>query len=176
VIRTKNMRKLITSLAALLGLAACYTLPTPMAPPPPPALLALQDLPPGTRADLGPQWYDASGNLRWPPDDGFANAPIAVVLPSGMLLDRFGSPGGRFFSPEGAPYNARALPYVCRAQVYTVYKVDHPLAVESGTAAPWFGEPGGAIQYETGETAAQLFAEGTIEKVSDPGPAPCDGK
>lgn len=93
-----------------------------------------------------------------------------------MLLDRFGSTGGRFFSPQGAPYGARALPYVCPAQVYTVYKVDGPLVVQSGTAAPWFGEPGGAIQYKTSETAAQLLAERKIETAPDPGPAPCDGE
>ena len=170
------MRKILVALTALISLAGCYPLPKPMAPPVPPALLALQNQPPGARSDLGPQWYDASGNFRWPPDDGFAAAPVAVVLPPGMLLDRFGSPGGRFFSPEGAPYAARALPYVCRAQVYTVYKLDRPLTAQSGTAAPWFGEPGGAIQYETGETAAQLLADRTIEPLPDPGPAPCDGK
>lgn len=144
-----------------------------MAPSPPPALLAAQNLSPEARHAVAPQWYDASGNLNWPPDDGFATAPVAVVLPSGMQLDRFGSPGGRFFSPVGAPYDMRALPYVCRDQVYTVYAVDQPFVVKSGTAAPWFGEPGGAIQYETGETAAQMLADRTIESLPDPGPAPC---
>ena len=170
------MRKFIAPLLVLLTLAACYQLPTPMAPPPPPALLALQNLPPGARPDLDPRWYDASGNLHWPPNGGFAAAPVAVVLPSGMLLDRFGRPTGNYFSPQGAPYGARALPYICQAQVYTVYTVDRPLVVQSGTAAPWFGEPGGAIQYETGETASQMLADRTIEPLPDPGPAPCDRK
>ncbi len=164
-------RRAIPLAGLLLGLTACYQLPTPMAPPPPAA--TLQDIRPEARRAIAPQWYDASGNLRWPPDDGFAAMPVAVVLPSGMQLDRFGSPGGRYFSPVGAPYDMRALPYVCQAQVYTVYKVDRPLAAQSGTAAPWFGEPGGAIQYETGETAAQMLADRTIEQALDPGPAPC---
>jgi hypothetical protein len=93
-----------------------------------------------------------------------------------MLLDRFGSTGGRFFSPLGAPYSARALPYVCAAQVYTVYRVHGPLEVQSGTAAPWFGEPGGAIQYKSDGTAAELLATSKIETAPDPGPAPCDRK
>lgn len=49
--------------------------------------------------DLDPQWYDAKGNLNGPPSDGFAAAPVAIGLPSGILLDRSGSPGGRYFSP-----------------------------------------------------------------------------
>lgn len=144
-----------------------------MAPAPPPALVGLQNLPPEVRHGADPQWYDAGGNLRWPPDDGFAAAPVAVVLPPGMLLDRFGSPGGRFFSPQAAPYDARALPYMCQDQVYTVYRVDRPLPANAGTAAPWFGEPGRAIQYQTAETAAQMLADHTIEALPDPGPAPC---
>lgn len=167
------MRKFIVPCAALLGLSACYQLPTPMAPPPPARLLAAQNLRPETRHAIAPQWYDASGNLIWPPNGGFARAPVAVVLPRGMLLDRFGSPGGTYFSPQAAPYAARALPYVCETQVYTVYGVNRPLAVNAGTAAPWFGEPGGAIQYQTGETAAQMLADRTINQAPDPGPAPC---
>jgi hypothetical protein len=161
-------------LAALLPLAGCYPLPAPMAPPPPAPLLAVQNLRPEQRHAIAPQWYDASGNLIWPPNGGFARAPVAVVLPSGMLLDRFGSPGGTYFSPQATPYDMRALPYVCETQVYTVYRVGRPLAVNSGTAAAWFGEPGGAIQYETGEPGTQLLAGHAIAALSDPGPAPCD--
>jgi hypothetical protein len=169
-------RKSLSLVGLLLGLATCQPLPEQRAPAPPAAFVAQQHLPPGARPDLDPRWYDASGNFSWPPNDGFAAAPVAVTLPPGMLLDRFGSPGGRFFSPQGAPYSARALPYVCPAQVYTVYKVHGPLAVQSGTAASWFGEPGGAIQYKSGDTAAQLLTTGKIETTPDPGPAPCDRK
>jgi len=164
------MKKLV-ALAPLL-LSACHTLPPQMAPAPPVALV--QNLPPEVRHDVAPQWYDANGDLRWPPNDGFARAPVAVVLPPGMLLDRFGSPNGRFFSPQGAPYAGRALPYACEAQAYTVYKVDRPLTAASGTAAPWFGTRGGAIQYETHDTAAQMVAGRTLETLRDPGPPPCD--
>jgi hypothetical protein len=168
------MKQLVV-LAVLSGLAACAPpLPPPMAPSPPVALV--RNLPPEVRHDAAPQWYDPSGNLIWPPNDGFARAPVAVALPTGMLLDRFGSPGGRFFSPQAAPYGARALPYDCEAQPYTVYRVDRPLTVASGTAAPWFGTPGGAIQYETRDTAAQMVAGRTLETLRDPGPPPCDGQ
>lgn len=167
------MRKFIVPLAALLGLSACYQLPPQMAPSPPPALGAYQNLSSDARHAIAPQWYDSSGNIIWPPNGGFASAPVAVTLPPGMLIDRFGSPGGTYFSPQATPYDMRALPYVCDTQVYTVYRVDRPLAVKSGTAAPWFGEPGRAIQYQTGENAAQMLGDRTIGMLPDPGPAPC---
>jgi hypothetical protein len=166
------MRKL--AFVLLLALPACYQLPPQMAPSPPAALVAAQNLRPEARHAAAPQWYDAHGNLIWPPNGGFAAAPVPVVLPPGMLLDRFGSPGGTYFSPQAAPYDARALPYVCETQVYTVYRVDRPLAANSGTAAPWFGEPGGAIQYQTAKNAGQMLGDRTIGMLRDPGPSPCD--
>lgn len=163
------MKKQIVPLAALLGLTACYQLPPQMAPSPPPALV--QNLSPEARHAAAPQWYDAQGNMHWPPNDGFAAAPVAVSLPPGMMLDRFGNPDGSYFSPVGTPYDMRALPYACHGLPYTAYRVDRPLVVQSGTAAPWFGEPGGAIQYQTSQTAAHL--KGYLDPLPDPGPAPC---
>ena len=168
--------RLALPIALLLALGGCVTLPVSTAPPPPAPLLAAQNLPPAALHAIAPQWYDSNGNLIWPPNGGFAAAPVAVVLPRGMLLDRFGRPTGTYFSPQAAPYPARSLPYVCETQAYTVYRVDRPLVVKSGTAAPWFGEPGGAIQYQTTETAEQMLADPgrPIETLPDPGPAPCD--
>lgn len=167
------MTQLIAPLGALLLLSGCYTLPAPVAPPPPARLLASQNLTPEALHAIAPQWYAANGNLLWPPNGGFAAAPVVVALPPGMMLDRFGNPNGTYFSPAGAPYDMRALPYICQGQTYTAYKVDRPLAVKSGTAAPWFGEPGGAIQYQTGDSAAGLLRVGAMEKLPDPGPPPC---
>ena len=41
-------------------------------------------------------------------------------------------------------------------------------------AAPWFGEKGGATQYETDEPSAVLIDEHVLEPVPNAGPAPCD--
>ena len=126
------------------------------------------------RPDLSSQWRDPSGAIKWPGHDGFTATPVLMVLPPGLLIDRFGSDYGRFFSPKGAAFKARALPYVCASLVYRVYKLDQPLLAWTGTAAPWFDEPGGATQLETDATAAQLLADRVIEPVSDPAAAPCD--
>jgi hypothetical protein len=158
--RIDTMRSLIRlSVFVLLALAGCASpLPPPTAP---------------FRSDLANQWRDASGAIRWPGDDGFAAPPVLIVLPSGMLIDRFGKETGRFFSPKGAAYGARALPYVCAALVYHVYRIDRPLLAWTGKAAAWFDQPGGATQIETDATVAQLLADGELEAVPDAGPAPC---
>ena len=96
-----------------------------------------------------------------------------MILSPGMLLDRFGSDGGRFFSPKDASYDGRALPYDCHLQPYKTYRVKAPLFVWAGRAAPWFDERGGATQFETDATAAQLVADATIEPVDTAAGAPC---
>ena len=157
------MKKIAILLVAAL-LAGCAA-PTPHAPPAPPL-----------RATLGDKWIDAKGNIVWPPADGFSGVPIAIVLPPGMLLDRFGGPNGRFFSPKGAAYGARALPYDCGLLTYTTYRVKAPLLVWVGHAAPWFDETGGATQFETDATAAQLVVDATLEPVAGASGAGCPSK
>ncbi|MFV0302431.1 MAG: TNT domain-containing protein [Paracoccus sp. (in: a-proteobacteria)] len=114
-----------------------------------------------------------NGDYRWPPDNGFDAPPTYLVLPAGVLLDRFGSDYGRFFSPKGATFGARALPTVCANLVYSVFRVQAPLPVRIGSAAPWFDEPGGAMQVQTDASAAQLIADGTLRRV-DTAASPCD--
>ncbi|MBT6117379.1 MAG: TNT domain-containing protein [Rhodospirillaceae bacterium] len=152
------MRRTALLLALALVLAACAA-PAPVA------------LPPSARADLDTSWVDANG-YRWPPDNGFAGVAAPIVLPAGVLLDRFGGETGRFFSPKGAAFAARALPTVCAALPYTSYRVAAPLPVWIGRAAAWFDEPGGATQVQTDATAAQLVADGTLVRLPAQ-PAPC---
>ena len=70
-----------------------------------------------------------------------------------------------FFSPKGTGYRERALPYVCRGYAYNTYRVVQPLPALLGTAAPWFGEPGGAVQVKTSACVNQLLAAGVLEVV-----------
>ena len=121
-------------------------------------------LPSGARVELSPKWVQ-EGAFRWPPQNGFDGAVTYLVLPAGVLLDRFGSDQGRFFSPKGASFGARALPTVCTDLVYSVYRVHTPLPVKIGSAAPWFDEPGGGIQVQTDASAAQLVADGVLLRV-----------
>lgn len=138
---------------------------------PPRAALA-----PPLRPSLALKWVAPDGTIHWPPSDGFSATPVPVVLPPGMLLDRFGSPYGHFFSPKNAGYEARALPYDCSLLPYTTYRVKEPLLAWTGRAAPWFDEAGGATQFETDATAAQLVADATLEPVSGVTGAPCPAK
>jgi hypothetical protein len=162
------MRPFVRLFLILLALAGCAAAPAAQVPPAPaPQASTL-------RPDLGNQWRDPAGGIRWPSHDGFAAAPVLLVLSPGLLIDRFGSDYGRFFSPKGASFKARALPYVCASLVYRVYKLDQPLLAWTGSAAPWFDEPGGATQLETDATAAQLLADHVIEPAADPMAAPCD--
>ena len=112
------------------------------------------------------QWAEARAQISWPPNDGCAAEPESRSLASGEMIDRFGSEGGSFFSPRGESYQGRAVPYVCTQMDYRVYRVVKPIAVKACKAAPWFGEPGGAIQVQTTDPAYKLVADGKIEVVS----------
>ena len=135
------------------------------------ACAAPASLPPDARADLEARWVDANG-YRWPPNNGFAGPAVPIILPPGVLLDRFGSDHGRFFSPKGAAFQARALPTICEKLTYTTFRVALSLPVWIGRAAPWFDEPGGATQVQTDATVAQLVADGTLVRLP-PQPATC---
>ncbi len=111
-------------------------------------------------------WDGTKANISWPPNDGCAAAPVAETLPAGAMIDRFGSEGGTFFSPRGESFKSRAVPYVCDQMDYRVYKVLKPLPVQACTAAPWFGEPGGAKQVQSADPAYKLVAAQIIEAVS----------
>lgn len=141
-------------------LAGCSVAPTGTTTPPD-----------GARPGLDAKWFAADG-YKWPANDGFSKDPVYVVLEPGMLLDRFGSEGGRFFSPKGAAFGARALPTVCAELVYSVYQVQRPLPVRIGAAAPWFDEQGGATQLMTDATAAQLVSDQTLRRMPQ-ADAPC---
>lgn len=119
-------------------------------------------VPPGMRPDLAGNRWISHCELNWPADDGFAAAPVLRQLPAGMVIDRFGDPHGNFFSPIGTSYGSRSLPYICMDKAYTVYRLAVPLRVEAGYAAPWFGEAGGAVQFRTYVSAADLVANGWL--------------
>jgi hypothetical protein len=140
--------------------------------------------PANLRWDLVPKWIQwASGKatISWPPNDGCALAPQTAQLTVGQTIDRFGSEGGTFFSPRGESYQSRAVPYVCTQMDYRVYRVTRPIPVKTCKAAPWFDEPGGAMQVQAADPAYKLVASGMIQVVSyahggSGGPAPqCGG-
>ncbi|MED1714504.1 glycohydrolase toxin TNT-related protein [Bacillus paralicheniformis] len=120
-----------------------------------------------------PKYYNQeTGDINWPPNNGFDGEPVKMKLQKGMLIDRFGGPGGSFFSPEGIPYEQRALALHSDEVDYYVYEVIRPLEVDGGKIAPWFDRLGGGTQYikyhENGEAYSinELIDEGYIREVS----------
>ncbi|WP_365305471.1 TNT domain-containing protein [uncultured Thiodictyon sp.] len=120
---------------------------------------------PNLRSDLNERWFNANGDLDWPPNTGFSGEPKPTTLPVGTKIDRYGSSGGSFLSPEGTPYAERALPYEQSKMRYHAYEVLKPLDVKSGSVAPHFDQPGNGIQYETSRSVQQLIDEGYLKEV-----------
>ncbi len=122
-------------------------------------------LPWNARPDLRMQWLQADCRYGFPQRDGFASRPRTIVLRSGTVIDRFGQPTGNFLAPADASYMGRAVPYDRLKMPYYRYEVVKPLRVQAGKAAPWFDQPGGGIQYKTGERVQVLLERGYLKQV-----------
>ncbi|PXX01488.1 uncharacterized protein DUF4237 [Mycolicibacterium moriokaense] len=110
--------------------------------------------------DPGPEFTNPDGSLIYP-DDSLPDKPYAVpgtVIPdvqleAGTQLGRFGYPGGAWLAPEGTPFAELSLPPDSALKPYFDYVVDNPANlprgyhIEQSQVAPWFHQPGGAIQY-----------------------------
>ena len=119
--------------------------------------------------DLGvdARWVRADGSPDWPPNNGFAGTPEVVNLQPGARIDRYGSNDGGFLSPAGTPFEQRALPNSSANSQFQTFEVVRPLPVNSGQAAPWFGQPGGGTQYQLqGVNVQQLLDEGYLRVVN----------
>ena len=98
-----------------------------------------------------------------------AVAFAAALAGGGMVLglDRIGGDGGTYFSPDGTPFSERALPPDRLNFDRNSYQIDtsNPLVrqgkiqIEESRIAPWFGQPGGGIQYRFFDGARELTAE-----------------
>lgn len=118
---------------------------------------------PKLRSDLSNEWFDPkTGKLSWPPNDGFSSDQVGQTLDPGTQIDRYGSNFGRFLSPKGASFGARALPYDEASMPYHAFEVLKPLTVQSGRAAAWFDEEGGATQYMTSSSVDELIKNGFL--------------
>lgn len=115
------------------------------------------------------KYYNSDMSPKWPPNDGFAGALKTKTMQPGMKFDRYGYPTGRFGSPVDTPYDSRALlPGTKETSPYNVYEVVESFNMQEGTIAPWFGKPGGGIQYvlNDGRSFQDLINAGIIRKVN----------
>lgn len=87
-------------------------------------------------------------DLYWPPNQGVVGIPQKTTLPRGYVLDRKGSERGEFLAPAGTPIEKRSLDPVGRSAPLHRYKVVSPVDVDWGMARPYFGQPGGGLQFK----------------------------
>jgi len=111
------------------------------------------------------KWVDEAGNIKWPPNDGFAGKPNNVTLKPGTQIDRYGYESGSFASPVGTPYNQRSLAPGTENKPYHVYEVVKPIEAQGGKIAPWFDQPGGRTQYKFNMSIEDLIKGGYIREV-----------
>ncbi|WP_067781424.1 TNT domain-containing protein [Actinomyces vulturis] len=102
------------------------------------------------------------GNLKptetvWPSNGGALGEWRIKTLEPGELIDRYGFPGGKHVSPKGVAFEQRALPPDTNLTNYHVYEVVNLFQVEESIVAPWFGQPGGGIQYRLNESVKELL-------------------
>ncbi|WOI35372.1 glycohydrolase toxin TNT-related protein (plasmid) [Tritonibacter scottomollicae] len=132
-----------------------------------------------TANDLGidPRWINADGSIDWPPNDGFDGPQTITELQPGARFDRYGGrfdengqfvDTGGYVSPTGVPFEQRSLPNSSVNRPYQEYEVLQPIPnVSSGSAAPWFGQPGGGTQYQLPMSIESLVEQGFIRPVFD---------
>ena len=101
----------------------------------------------------------------WPPNRGFASPPAPTTLAPGTRIDRYGSELGTFASPAGTPFGARSLPPEAATRALRTYEVVAPLPAQSGTTSAWFGQLGGGMQYEFGQSIERLVELGFLRRV-----------
>ncbi|KAF3395248.1 hypothetical protein DPV78_008482 [Talaromyces pinophilus] len=104
-------------------------------------------------------WFYYNETIIYPPQQGFkldsngVQIYSNITIPNGTYIDRFGRTDSQYVSPAGVPYEKRSIPpsnLIRRhgnGTIYVKYVTLTDIEVENGTIAPWFGQPGGGIQY-----------------------------
>lgn len=130
--------------------------------------------------DNSKYYNQETGEINWPPNDGFDGPRVKETLEPGREIDRYGDEiSGYYFSPAGTLYEQRALALHSDEAPYHKYEIVKSFDVESGKIASWFDRPGGGIQFftshitvidvETGEkvraTAKKLTELGYIKEI-----------
>ena len=94
------------------------------------------------------RFYSDDEKPIYPPNDGAVGTAKTITLKAGMMIDRYGWVNGSYTSPKGVSYGERALSRTT-TQEYHVYRILKDIEnVQEAEVAPWFGQPGGGIQYK----------------------------
>jgi hypothetical protein len=103
--------------------------------------------------------------LKWPTNPWMGGVQ-QQWLKVGTQLSRYGTDRGVWASAIGTAFAARSLPYWHQVErPLNAYVVVAPLLVRAGQAAAWFGQKGGGIQYQFGQSIHFLIARGYPERL-----------
>ena len=104
---------------------------------------------------------------KWPPNDGFDGEPQSVTLEPGTQFERSGNTRGYYASPPNTPFPQKLLQPERINDPVTIYEVVKSIPdVRTGPALPWFGQPGGGMQYYFGERSiADLLNDNFIMQI-----------
>lgn len=85
-----------------------------------------------------------------------------MELAAGAEVDRYGGSDGNVTYTARTPYPQRSLPPEWQDRPYHVYRLQRPLETLTGTAIPWFGQPGGGTAHVFRRSIADLLADGSL--------------
>ncbi|WP_433467442.1 glycohydrolase toxin TNT-related protein [Spirillospora sp. CA-128828] len=90
-----------------------------------------------------------------------------MELTAGTEVDRYGGPSGNVTYTARTPYPQRSLPPEWQDRPYHVYRLQRATETLTGTAVPWFGQPGGGTAHVFRRSLANLLADGSLIEVPD---------
>ncbi|WUH97387.1 TNT domain-containing protein [Spirillospora sp. NBC_00431] len=88
-----------------------------------------------------------------------------MELSAGTEVDRYGGSEGNVTYAARTPYPRRSLPREWQDRPYHVYRLQEPVETLTGTAVPWFGQPGGGTAHVFRRSIAELLAAGVLVEV-----------
>jgi len=106
-----------------------------------------------------------------PPTTLYTDQRLMILTP-GTEVDRFGDQMGNTVYAARTRYPHRSLPPDYIDRPYRVYRVRDPLRALTGTAIPWFGQPGGGMAYLLPRSIRDLLHEGALVEIASATLAP----
>ena len=109
--------------------------------------------------------------------DPYYNLPLnrGVQLPAGLELGRWGYPRGGFVAPVGTPFAGLSLAPASQVVPYFTYYVKNPAKlppdyrIDESTAAPYYDQPGGGVQYRIVRVVGGMDTDGSVQALLDVG-------
>jgi Tuberculosis necrotizing toxin len=115
----------------------------------------------------------AAANQEWPISPLPGEPPLTLFrgkrlmeLEPGTEFDRFGGAEGNLTYALGTPFHQRSLVPEWVDRPYHAYRVLEPVQVLTGSAIPWFDQPGGGTAYLLPEAIGELLATGRIVELN----------